>query len=225
CLDRLKAIKHTHNLFKLQQVLFIADRTSGNSHAGETISQQFSSQHRCINATDLHIFTLFLKIVEDCILNWSCEVGLFCMFSNPGPFFVCSYPHDKVNRLSCDEARNYYSGVVSLIPLTLELLQRMASSYTYCSQDTTSAGNPNVDVLESSGQRGGTAGVGDVSFSLTGYATGAHNTKKTQAKRTGAWHAIKPAWRPPGLTTRIRTFPLFYINQHCNKVCFSWFDL
>lgn len=160
-----------------------------------------------------------------CILNWSCEVGLFCLFSNPGPFFVCSYPHDKVNRLSCDKARNYYSGVVSLILLALELLQRMVSSYTYCGQDNTSAGDPNVDVLESSGQRGGTAGVGDVSFSLTGHATCAHNTKKTQAKRTGAWHAIKPAWRPPSLTTRIRPFPLFDINQHCNKVCFSWFDL
>ncbi|XP_029494447.1 uncharacterized protein LOC115111983 [Oncorhynchus nerka] len=81
----------------------------------------------------------------------------------------CSYPHDKVNRLSCDEARNYYSGVDSEV--------------------------------------GRLAGVGDVSFSPTGHATGAHNTKKTQAKRTGAWHAIKPAWRPPGLTTRIRPFP------------------
>uniref|UniRef100_A0A8C8BZK0 Uncharacterized protein n=1 Tax=Oncorhynchus tshawytscha TaxID=74940 RepID=A0A8C8BZK0_ONCTS len=172
--ERLKAIKHTHNLFKLQQR--VHDRTEPVA----TVMQVRPSlnrymEHHCINATDLHIFTLFLKIVEDCILNWSCEVGLFCLFSNPGPFFVSSYPHDKVNRLSCDEARNYYSGVVSLIPLALELLQRMASSYTYY-----------------------------VSFSLTGYATGAHNTKKTQAKRTGAWHAIKPAWRPPGLTTRIR---------------------
>ncbi|CAB1320261.1 unnamed protein product [Coregonus sp. 'balchen'] len=114
------------------------------------------------------------------------------------------YPHDEVNRLSCDEARNYYSGVVSLIPLALELLQRMASSYTYCSQDNTSAGNPNVDVLESSAQRGGTAGVGDMSFSLTGHAAGGHNTRQTQAKRAGAWHASKPAWRPPGLTARIR---------------------
>ncbi|XP_071015304.1 sperm acrosome-associated protein 9 [Oncorhynchus clarkii lewisi] len=125
-------------------------------------------EHHCINATDLHIFTLFLKIVED-------------------------YPHDKVNQLSCDEARNYYSGVVSLILLALELLQRMVSSYTYCGQDNTSAGNPNVDGLESSGQRGGTAGVGDV--------TGAHNTKKTQAKRTGMQSSQPGDLRasPPGL--------------------------
>uniref|UniRef100_A0A8C7QQZ5 Uncharacterized protein n=1 Tax=Oncorhynchus mykiss TaxID=8022 RepID=A0A8C7QQZ5_ONCMY len=135
---------------------------------------QFFSQHHCINATDLHIFTLFLKIPWRChprhigCFSATTSVGLFCLFSNPGPFFVCSYPHDKVNRLSCDKARNYYSGVVSLILLALELLQRMVSSYTYY-----------------------------VSFSLTGHATCAHNTKKTQAKRTGAWHAIKPAWRPP----------------------------
>lgn len=35
----------------------------------------------------------------------------------------CRYPHDVVNHLSCDEARNHYGGVVSLIPLVLDLMK------------------------------------------------------------------------------------------------------
>uniref|UniRef100_A0A8C8BTC6 Uncharacterized protein n=1 Tax=Oncorhynchus tshawytscha TaxID=74940 RepID=A0A8C8BTC6_ONCTS len=136
--ERLKAIKHTHNLFKLQQVLFIAALEFSSQVLLKIIYPSLIAhiqgymEHHCINATDLHIFTLFLKIVEDKLQAHvhqgpsstidMVNVGLFCLFSNPGPFFVSSYPHDKVNRLSCDEARNYYSGVVSLIPLALELL-------------------------------------------------------------------------------------------------------
>lgn len=33
------------------------------------------------------------------------------------------YPHDVVNHLSCDEARNHYGGVVSLIPIILDLMR------------------------------------------------------------------------------------------------------
>lgn len=35
----------------------------------------------------------------------------------------CRYPHDVVNHLSCDEARNHYGGVVSLIPIVLDLMK------------------------------------------------------------------------------------------------------
>ncbi|XP_041756492.2 sperm acrosome-associated protein 9 [Coregonus clupeaformis] len=223
--ERLKAIEHMRKLFKQQQFIFIAALERSREHAHDrtepvasVMQVQGYMEHHCSNATDRRIFTLFLKIVGELrdflrlleganqspgggildtyrlLLSYNCNISKL----------QAHYPHDEVNRLSCDEARNYYSGVVSLIPLALELLQRMASSYTYCSQDNPSAGNPNVDVLESSAQRGGTAGVGDMSFSLTGHAAGGHNTRQTQAKRAGAWHASKPAWRPPGLTARIR---------------------
>ncbi|KAH0615382.1 hypothetical protein JD844_004565 [Phrynosoma platyrhinos] len=33
------------------------------------------------------------------------------------------YPHDVVNHLSCDEARNHYGGVVSLIPIVLDCMK------------------------------------------------------------------------------------------------------
>lgn len=35
----------------------------------------------------------------------------------------CRYPHDVVNHLSCDEARNHYGGIVSLIPMILDLMK------------------------------------------------------------------------------------------------------
>ncbi|VFV30914.1 Hypothetical predicted protein [Lynx pardinus] len=35
----------------------------------------------------------------------------------------CGYPHDVVNHLSCDEARNHYGGIVSLIPMVLDLMK------------------------------------------------------------------------------------------------------
>ena len=35
----------------------------------------------------------------------------------------CRYPHDMVNHLSCHEARNHYGGVVSLIPIVLDLMK------------------------------------------------------------------------------------------------------
>lgn len=39
------------------------------------------------------------------------------------PSLPCRYPHDVVNHLSCDEARNHYGGVVSLIPVVLDLMK------------------------------------------------------------------------------------------------------
>ncbi|XP_074871566.1 sperm acrosome-associated protein 9 isoform X2 [Carettochelys insculpta] len=33
------------------------------------------------------------------------------------------YPHDVVNHLSCDEAKNHYGGVVSLIPIVLDCMK------------------------------------------------------------------------------------------------------
>ncbi|KAM9544481.1 LOW QUALITY PROTEIN: sperm acrosome-associated protein 9, partial [Salvelinus alpinus] len=120
-----------HNLFKLQQFIFIAAlRSQEHAHDRTEPVASVMQVRPSLNSYSHRSFFMLQNI--SCILNWSCEVGLFCLFSNPGPFFVCSYPHDEVT--SCDEARNYYGGVVSLIPLALELLQRLASSYTYCDQ-------------------------------------------------------------------------------------------
>lgn len=42
---------------------------------------------------------------------------------SPAPSCPCRYPHDVVNHLSCDEARNHYGGVVSLLPIILDLMK------------------------------------------------------------------------------------------------------
>lgn len=39
------------------------------------------------------------------------------------PLAAHRYPHDVVNHLSCNEAKNHYGGVVSLIPLVLDLMK------------------------------------------------------------------------------------------------------
>ncbi|XP_002742203.1 sperm acrosome-associated protein 9-like [Saccoglossus kowalevskii] len=42
------------------------------------------------------------------------------------------YPHQEVNHLSCDEARNYYGGAVSLIPTILDVLGVVQSQVAMC---------------------------------------------------------------------------------------------
>ncbi|XP_074218578.1 sperm acrosome-associated protein 9 isoform X4 [Camelus bactrianus] len=50
--------------------------------------------------------------------------GACTVLKPPKAGLKCSrYPHDVVNHLSCDEARNHYGGVVSLIPIVLDLMK------------------------------------------------------------------------------------------------------
>lgn len=103
-------------------------------------------------------------------------------------FFIYSYPHNDINRLSCDEARNFYGGIVSVIPLALDLLttyskggvQRLTPTATETSQQTVAKNVGMVADLDK-----------DTSESLSRYKKG-----------TGGWHAGKPAWKPPGNTRR-----------------------
>lgn len=47
--------------------------------------------------------------------------GLHCLdYSTNGFLLSHRYPHDVVNHLSCDEAKNHFGGVVSLIPIVLD---------------------------------------------------------------------------------------------------------
>lgn len=45
------------------------------------------------------------------------------LIPTPLPGYPLRYPHDVVNHLSCDEARNHYGGVVSLIPIVLDCMK------------------------------------------------------------------------------------------------------
>lgn len=99
-------------------------------------------------------------------------------------FFIHSYPHNDINRLSCDEARNFYGGIVSVIPLALDFLttyskgvQNLTPTATETSQPTVAK---NVGMVDK-----------DASENLSRYKKG-----------TGGWHAGKPAWKPPGNSRR-----------------------
>jgi len=100
-------------------------------------------------------------------------------------FFIHSYPHNEINRLSCDEARNY-GGIVSVIPLALDLLttyyskgaQRLTPTATETSQQTVAKNVGMVADLDKA-----------TSENLSIYKKG-----------TGGFHAGKPAWKPPGNT-------------------------
>ncbi|KAM9446095.1 sperm acrosome-associated protein 9 [Clarias gariepinus] len=203
----LVCVEEKHRLFKQQQFSFIAALERSREHAHQrtqrvsTVTQvQRYMTHHCNNATDRRIFSLFLDIMD------SLKAALQTSESFPSaqdhlsealdtcrsvfsPDFNFSqlqahYPHDEVNRLSCNEARNYYSGVVSVIPVTLDLLR------TAVSELTQAASNKRVSQMDCTASEQQTA------------PGGAENTEIPQAssKQSSkpACKAWKPAWKPPG---------------------------
>lgn len=91
--------------------------------------------------------------------------------------FPRRYPHDEVIRLSCTEARNYYSGVVSVIPITLDLISLVISDLVQASNETDS-------------QTDFTA-----SQNATAKPEASGRSFKPAGKRADEW---KPVWKPPG---------------------------
>ncbi|CAM2103565.1 unnamed protein product [Caretta caretta] len=95
--------------------------------------------HHCNNTTDRRILLMFLNICSD--LNKLCQklealhpgtsvtnnilekCKLLVSPSNDLSTIRAKYPHDVVNHLSCDEAKNHYGGVVSLIPIVLDCMK------------------------------------------------------------------------------------------------------
>ncbi|XP_014437948.1 sperm acrosome-associated protein 9 isoform X3 [Tupaia chinensis] len=100
---------------------------------------QSYTEHYCNNSTDRRVLLLFLDICAE--LNKLClrfetlhsgtpvtnslleKCKALVSQSNDLSSLRAKYPHDVVNHLSCDEARNHYGGVVSLIPIVLDLMK------------------------------------------------------------------------------------------------------
>ncbi|XP_036892336.1 sperm acrosome-associated protein 9 isoform X1 [Sturnira hondurensis] len=142
----LRSTEQKYKLFQQQQFTFIAAlaRCRENAHDKtrpvSSIEQvQSYTEHHCSNATDRRILHMFLDLCAE--LSRLCQRfetlhsgtpvtnGLLdkCKTlvsqSNDLSGLRAKYPHDVVNHLSCDEARNHYGGVVSLIPLLLDLMK------------------------------------------------------------------------------------------------------
>ncbi|KAI4882211.1 hypothetical protein NFI96_034143, partial [Prochilodus magdalenae] len=167
--------------------------------------------HHCSNATDRRVFSLFLDIIADLetvfklvdstssAQSHSSEALETCKkLLSPNcniSHLQAHYPHDEINRLSCNEARNYYGGVVSVIPLALDLL-RVASLELRRAADRTLSSTPiatNAQTAASTAE--------NMSVDQSRKTTYTSNwSAKAVPKSTGGWHAGKPAWRPPGRT-------------------------
>lgn len=142
----LRSIEQTYKIFQQQQFTFITalEHTRENAHDKikpvTSIGQvQTYTDHHCNNSTDKRILVMFLNIC--CELSKLCHrletlhpgnnvtntildrCKMLVSHSNDLSGIRAKYPHDVVNHLSCDEARNHYGGVVSLIPVVLDCIK------------------------------------------------------------------------------------------------------
>uniref|UniRef100_A0A8C6QSJ2 Sperm acrosome associated 9 n=1 Tax=Nannospalax galili TaxID=1026970 RepID=A0A8C6QSJ2_NANGA len=144
--ESLRSIKQKFKLFQQQQFTFISALEHCRENAHDKIRPiasigqvQSYMEHYCNNSTDRRILLMFLDICSD--LNKLCQhfealhsgtpitnnllekCKTLVSQSNDLSSLRAKYPHDMVNHLSCDEARNHYGGVVSLIPIALDLME------------------------------------------------------------------------------------------------------
>ncbi|XP_055456872.1 sperm acrosome-associated protein 9 isoform X1 [Psammomys obesus] len=144
--ESLRSIEQKYKLFQQQQFTFIAALEHCRENAHDRIRpivsiEQVQSymEHYCNNSTDRRILVMFLDICSE--LNKLCQhfealhsgtsvtnsllekCKTLVSQSNDLSCLRAKYPHDVVNHLSCDEAKNHYGGVVSLIPIVLDLMK------------------------------------------------------------------------------------------------------
>ncbi|XP_007942529.2 sperm acrosome-associated protein 9 [Orycteropus afer afer] len=144
--ESLRNIEQTYKLFQQQQFTFIGALEHCRENAHDKIRPitsigqvQSYMEHYCNNTTDRRILLMFLDICTE--LNKLCQrfealhsgtpvtnsllekCKTLVSQSNDLSSLRAKYPHDVVNHLSCDEARNHYGGVVSLIPVVLDLMK------------------------------------------------------------------------------------------------------
>uniref|UniRef100_A0A8C9K4C6 Sperm acrosome associated 9 n=1 Tax=Panthera tigris altaica TaxID=74533 RepID=A0A8C9K4C6_PANTA len=144
--ESLRGIEQKYKLFQQQQFTFIAALQHCRENAHDKIRPissiaqvQSYMEHYCNNSTDRRILLMFLDICTE--LSRLCQnfealhsgtpvtnnllekCKSLVSQSNDLSSLRVKYPHDVVNHLSCDEARNHYGGVVSLIPMVLDLMK------------------------------------------------------------------------------------------------------
>uniref|UniRef100_A0A2I2YR51 Sperm acrosome associated 9 n=1 Tax=Gorilla gorilla gorilla TaxID=9595 RepID=A0A2I2YR51_GORGO len=144
--ESLRSIEQKYKLFQQQQLTFTAalEHCRENAHDKirpiSSIGQvQSYMEHYCNSSTDRRVLLMFLDICSE--LTKLCQhfeavhsgtpvtnnllekCKTLVSQSNDLSSLRAKYPHDVVNHLSCDEARNHYGGVVSLIPLILDLMK------------------------------------------------------------------------------------------------------
>ncbi|KAM5145504.1 sperm acrosome-associated protein 9 [Mantella aurantiaca] len=139
----LKHIDQRVRLLQQQQQTFIQALVRTRVTANDTIRPVKSLaqvrnylDNNCTNNIDRRILTLFLDICADmaefCIQLESMQndnrsakgiIEQTLILLNPTNDLSglrAKYPHNVLNHLSCDEARNFYGGIVSIIPIVMD---------------------------------------------------------------------------------------------------------
>ncbi|XP_074218579.1 sperm acrosome-associated protein 9 isoform X5 [Camelus bactrianus] len=124
--------------------------------------------------------------------------GACTVLKPPKAGLKCSrYPHDVVNHLSCDEARNHYGGVVSLIPIVLDLMKEwVAHSEKLPRKELQHVSEPQA--------RQEATRAAARAFQTVGAQPGLRKhsyrqlTKDSLRPRGTDKGCAKPPWRPPG---------------------------
>ncbi|KAE8582596.1 hypothetical protein XENTR_v10020182 [Xenopus tropicalis] len=142
----LKLLQQRYKIFQQQQVTFTIalERCRENAldriHPVRTLAQvRKYLDTSCNNSTDRRVLTLFLDICSELVDVCAQLHELQPDNAAATPFLQscldllsptndlsglrAKYPHDVINHLSCDEAKNFYGGVVSLIPIVLDNLK------------------------------------------------------------------------------------------------------
>ncbi|XP_063051802.1 sperm acrosome-associated protein 9 [Engraulis encrasicolus] len=224
----LSSIDNKRQRFKQQQITFISALERAREQALErtepirTVSQvqRFMVQH-CNSVTDRKIIAFFLEIVSD--LNKVLRL-VRARCSSTDALTACKallhpesdisqlraqYPHDEILRLSC-ETKNYYGGVVSLIPLALDLLRLAAtpehspapSPITPVPAMTTTPAPIHTPTPARPLQLPCTPTPNSKRHAAVERSVqSARTTRETRLPRPfhkKVWQARRPAWKPPG---------------------------
>ncbi|XP_027018592.1 sperm acrosome-associated protein 9 [Tachysurus fulvidraco] len=212
----LMMVEEKFQRFKQQQFTFIAALERSREHAHHrtqpvsTVNevQWYMTQH-CSNTTDMQIFSLFLDIMNNLkdlfymieslasARNYAGDVlnSYRNVFSPEYNFsqFRTHYQYNGVNRLSCDEAQNYYGGVISVIPVILDLLKEAITDLSQASKKMVPEMENTTPVQQRASNN---AQVRSVKKTY-----GSRRSSKSTQKAADGWKPSdgwKPAWKPPG---------------------------
>uniref|UniRef100_A0A6I8NT60 Sperm acrosome associated 9 n=1 Tax=Ornithorhynchus anatinus TaxID=9258 RepID=A0A6I8NT60_ORNAN len=223
----LRNIEQTYKLFQQQQFTFVMalEHTRENAHDKirpvSSIGQvQNYMDHHCNNSTDQRVLLMFLDICTE--MNKLCQqfetlhpgtattnsilekCKALVSHGNDLSTLRAKYPHDVVNHLSCDEARNHYGGVVSLIPVVLDLMKEWIAQTEKLprkalqQQQVSATQTDFLNIEEGRDHRTYQTTATQTSFKCKTNRV----TKQDDATPRGPdlRRNSKPPWRPPGIT-------------------------
>lgn len=218
----LKTLEQRNKLLHQQQMTFInaLERTRESAHDRirpvRTLGQvRYYLDNYCNNSTDQRILTLFLDVCADlaefCIQLESMQNGTrtanglieetitLLNPTNDLSGLRAKYPHDVVNHLSCDEARNFYGGIVSLIPIVLDNIREAVSRLekTQPRVEDSETTDRLMAIQRNRQRKAGNQGVTQNTGVQTMVSQGTLSARPAK-RRKNYLESFKPAWRPSG---------------------------